>query len=749
MKKIAILSLNLISFATAANIGSVNFEGLNYLSDQVAMDISGIHPGMDANAENINEAIVRLFSQGYFEDVYVKQTGNALTFVVKEKPSISKIDIENVVTNDKDAIKGLIGIKAGQMYDEIAISRAKARIKQFYEVKGFFDTVVEEKVENLNDKKSSVHITLNINRGENIIIKKVNLIGAEKFDYGDFEPVIENKQRELLGWMWGFNDGKTKTFELPNDANKIREEYYKKGYLDASVSEPILKADMNDYSADITYYISEGNRYKVGKIDIQYPENVNLDKEKVIKNLKLQSGDKMNAAWLRKDMGTLEDLVADQGFAYVRILPKTRQDKENSIVDINYIVIPEEKVYIRNVTISGNDKTEDRVIRREMYLTEGNLYSKTDFIDSKNALKRTGYFDEVDIKETRVGADQIDLEVVVKEAPTGSITGGIGYGSNDGLLLSAGVSEKNIFGTGLQGSINVDKSDDALNGRISLTNPRVFDSKYSLGGMIFASDYDWDDYDEKDYGFSLTAGRKLGRYTNASLTYSFTKSKINGLDAFYKAAGYMDGDHTKSSIIPAISFNNTDDYFIPRSGIIAGASMEFAGLGGDIDYMKARGNFNWYYGLRDYIDWDLIFRYKANAGYMWNTDDDLPINEKLFLGGMKSIRGYSNRSVPKKRICLYGRGCELIGYGGLMSFNNSAELSFPLIERLKMRLIGFFDYGTIGDDSFTEEYRYSTGAGIEWMTPIGPLQLYFVKPLNEKDGDDTNSFEFSIGHSFN
>ena len=477
MKKIAILSLNLISFAAAANIGSVNFEGLNYLSDQVAMDISGIHPGMDANAENINEAIVRLFSQGYFEDVYVKQTGNALTFVVKEKPSISKIDIENVVTNDKDAIKGLIGIKAGQMYDEIAISRAKARIKQFYEVKGFFDTVVEEKVENLNDEKSSVHITLNINRGENIIIKKVNLIGAEKFDYGDFEPVIENKQRELLGWMWGFNDGKTKTFELPNDANKIREEYYKKGYLDASVSEPILKADMNDYSADITYYISEGNRYKVGKIDIQYPENVNLDKEKVIKNLKLQSGDKMNAAWLRKDMGTLEDLVADQGFAYVRILPKTRQDKENSIVDINYIVIPEEKVYIRNVTISGNDKTEDRVIRREMYLTEGNLYSKTDFIDSKNALKRTGYFDEVDIKETRVGADQIDLEVVVKEAPTGSITGGIGYGSNDGLLLSAGVSEKNIFGTGLQGSINVDKSDDALNGRISLTNPRVFDSK--------------------------------------------------------------------------------------------------------------------------------------------------------------------------------------------------------------------------------------------------------------------------------
>ena len=358
-------------------------------------------------------------------------------------------------------------------------------------------------------------------------------------------------------------------------------------------------------------------------------------------------------------------------------------------------------------------------------------------------------FDEVEIKENRVSNDKIDLEVVVKEAPTGSITGGIGYGSDDGLLLSGGISDRNVFGTGLHGAFSVEKSDDALSGRISLTNPRVFDSEYSLGGAIFANDYDWNDYDEKSYGFSITGGRKLGRYTDASLTYYFEKSEIKGLNQYYAAAGYQDGKNLKSSIIPAITFNNTDDYYLPRSGVIASTSLEYAGLGGDIEYTKARGSFNYYFGLRDYIDYDIIFRYKAAAGYIWETGKKIPINEKLFLGGMKNVRGYDSRSIPKKQICLAANNCRYIETGGMQSFNNSFELSFPVIDRLKMRLVTFFDYGMIGDNSWNEEERYSAGAGIEWMTPMGPLQLYFVKPLNKKPHDDTNSFEFSIGSRFN
>ena len=749
MKKNIFLLLAGVSVALSAQIKSVNFEGLNYLSPKVAQDISGLKIGDTITGENTNAAISNLFAQGYFNDVYIKENSGNITIVVDEKPTIAKVDIENVVSNDREQITQLIGIKPGQMYDEVAIARAKERVKQYYEVKGFFDTVVETKALPVHENQKSVQVVFMVNRGENIIIENVNLVGADKLDYGDIEPAVANKERELFGWLWGFNDGKVKIHELPNDPARIQEEYYKKGYLDAEVSNPILNADINSYTADLTYYVKEGNRYRVGTVDIEAPDEVEINKEKMIKSFKLESGDKMNSEFLRRDMKKLEEAVADQGFAYVRVLPQTRQDPETNTVDIKYVVVPERKVYIRNVTISGNDKTADKVIRREMYLTEGNLYSRTDYTDSLNALKRTGYFEEVEIKETRVGDNEIDLEVVVQEAPTGSITGGIGYSSSDGILLSAGISDRNVFGTGLKGEISVEKSDDSISGRIGLTNPRIFDSEYSLGGTIYANDYEWSDYSEKSIGFTGTLGRKLGRYTSASLSYIIEQTKIEGLDAYYAAAGYRNGKSIKSALIPAITFNNTDDYFLPRSGAIASASVEYAGLGGDIEFTKARANLNWYFGMKDYINWDIIFRYKAAAGYIWNDDrDKLPINEKLFLGGMKSIRGYDSRSIPKSEVCIGANQCKFIETGGMQSFNNSFELSFPLIDRLKMRLVAFFDYGMIGDNSWDEEIRYSAGGGLEWMTPIGPLQLYLVKPLNKQPNDETNSFEFNIGARF-
>ena len=392
-------------------------------------------------------------------------------------------------------------------------------------------------------------------------------------------------------------------------------------------------------------------------------------------------------------------------------------------------------------------KTADSVVRREMYLTEGELYNRTDLVDSKNSLRRTGYFDDVEITENVVNDNEIDLNIDVKEAPTGSITGGIGYGSSDGILLSASVSEKNIFGSGISGYVSAEKSDDQLSGAIGFTNPRIYNSEYSLSGQIYARDWDWDDYKEKAYGASATIGRKLGRYTSAYLTYEIEKSKINGLNAYYEKAGYQNGNNLKSSLIPSIVFNNTDDYYLPRSGIIASASLDYSGLGGDIEYLKGNANFNWYFGMKDYIDWDLIFRYKAGAGYFFN-DKNLPVNKKLFLGGMRSVRGYDGRSIPKRKICLDSSHCNYIETGGKQSFNNSFELSMPLIDRINMRFVTFFDYGMIGDDSWSESKRYSAGAGIEWRTPVGPLQLFWVKPLNKEDYDSTNSFEFTIGARF-
>lgn len=748
MKKTTYLALFLANLAFGATaIKSVNFEGLKQISPLVAQNISGLKIGDTITGYNTNKAITNLFNQGYFDDIYITENNGNLTIHVKEKPIISKLDIEGVVTNDRTAMEQIIGLKLGQAYDKVALNQVKERVRQFYEVKGYFDTIVETEEEFLDEDKSSLHLTVIVNRGENIIIKNVNLVGAKKLKYSDIRPAIANKQREMLGWMWGFDDGKLKTADLPNDPARIQNEYMKRGYLNATVSAPFVNTYMSNYTADLTYYITEGERFRVSEISIEAPEYLELDTKKIIKDLKLRSGKRFNADWIRRDIAKLENLVADKGYAYVEVNPDLKPDNENNTVKINYIIKPHAQIYVRNVTISGNEKTADSVVRREMYLTEGELYNRTDLVDSKNSLRRTGYFDDVQITENVVNDNEIDLNIDVKEAPTGSITGGIGYGSGDGLLLSASVSEKNIFGSGISGYVNAEKSDDQLSGAIGFTNPRIYNSEYSLSGQIYARDWDWNDYDEKAYGASATIGRKLGRYTSAYLTYEIEKSKINGLNAYYKKAGYQNGNNLKSSLIPSIVFNNTDDYYLPRSGIIASASLDYSGLGGDIEYLKGNANFNWYFGMKDYIDWDLIFRYKAGAGYFFD-DKNLPVNKKLFLGGMRSVRGYDGRSIPKRKICLDSSHCNYIETGGKQSFNNSFELSMPLIDRINMRFVTFFDYGMIGDDSWSESKRYSAGAGIEWRTPVGPLQLFWVKPLNKEDYDSTNSFEFTIGARF-
>lgn len=748
MKKTTYLALFLANLAFGATaIKSVNFEGLKQISPLVAQNISGLKIGDAITGYNTNKAITNLFNQGYFDDVYITENNGNLIVHVKEKPIISKLDIEGVVTNDRTAMEQIIGLKLGQTYDKVALNQVKERVRQFYEVKGYFDTVVEIEEEFLDEDKSSLHLTVIVNRGEKITIKNVNLVGAKKLKYSDIRPAIANKQRETFGWMWGFDDGKLKTADLPNDPARIQNEYMKRGYLNATVSAPFVNTYMSNYTADLTYYITEGERFKVSEISIEAPQYLELDTKKIIKDLKLKSGKRFNADWIRRDIAKLENLVADKGYAYVEVNPDLKPDNENNTVKINYIIKPHSQIYVRNVTISGNEKTADSVVRREMYLTEGELYNRTDLVDSKNSLRRTGYFDDVEITENVVNDNEIDLNIDVKEAPTGSITGGIGYGSGDGLLLSASVSEKNIFGSGISGYVSAEKSDDQLSGAIGFTNPRIYNSEYSLSGQIYARDWDWDDYEEKAYGASATIGRKLGRYTSAYLTYEIEKSKINGLNAYYKKAGYQNGSNIKSSLIPSIVFNNTDDYYLPRSGIIASVSLDYSGLGGDIEYLKGNANFNWYFGMKDYIDWDLIFRYKAGAGYFFD-DKNLPVNKKLFLGGMRSVRGYDGRSIPKKKICLDNTHCNYIETGGKQSFNNSFELSMPLIDRINMRFVTFFDYGMIGDDSWSESKRYSAGAGIEWRTPVGPLQLFWVKPLNKEDYDSTNSFEFTIGARF-
>ncbi|EPI3212560.1 outer membrane protein assembly factor BamA [Campylobacter jejuni] len=739
MKKHLISICALVAMANAATIKDIKFIGLNHLSNTSAINIAGLKIGEEINPAKINTAILNLYKQNYFENIAVENNNGILEIIVTEKPTIAKVSITGIASNDRKQVESILGIKRGTLLDEGSIKEAIERIKAYYEAKSYFDTIVEYKKKTL-ENTDGLELEFIVNRGENIIIDNVHLSGAKKFSYSDIEPAVVNKEKEFMGWMWGRNDGKLKVFELSNDSSRIADEYMKKGYLDVQVSSPYLKTYTDTYQANLTYFIKEGKPYKIKSISIENPLFDDKQNAQTVKDLRSSAGKTINIEDIRKDVKTIETQSADLGYAFVEVYPDIQKNDQTQEATVVFKVIPHDKVYIRNVIISGNSRTVDRVIRRELYITEGNLYNRTDLSESKNALKRTSYFDDVNIKEEKVDNTHIVLIVDVKEASTGAISGGIGYGSSDGILLNASLSDTNIFGSGIKSSVSVDKSDDTLSGRISLVNPRVLDSQYSLGGTLYSNDYEWDNYSEKNYGFDITVGRQFARYYNVSLTYNLEQSDIYHLSPTLLRTGYELGKSIKSSITPAITFNNTDDYYLPRSGIIASTSLEYAGLGGDQEFISSSSKFNFYQGLQDYIGYDLIYRYKASFYKVWD-EGYLPINQRIYLGGIRSIRGFESRTVSPKNQW----GDEV---GGTIAFANSVELSFPLIDRIKLRGSVFFDYGMIGRKNLDEIKRMSTGIGIEWITPIGPLQLVFAKPLNDKKGDDTNSFEFNLGTRF-
>ncbi|HEG0273515.1 TPA: outer membrane protein assembly factor BamA [Campylobacter coli] len=738
MKKIISICA-LVALSNAAVIKEIKFSGLNHLSNASALNLTGLKIGETINLDKINTAILNLYKQNYFENIAVEENNGILNIIVTEKPSIAKISITGIASNDRKQVESILGIKRGTLFDEASAKEASERIKAYYEAKSYFDTIVEYRKKTLENTEG-LELEFIVNRGENIIINNVNLSGAEKFSYSDIEPAIVNKEKEFMGWMWGRNDGKLKIFELSNDSARISDEYMKKGYLDVQVSSPYLKTYTDTYQANLTYFIKEGKPYKIENISIENPLFSEEENIQNVKNLRSTQGKLINIEDIRKDVKTIETQSADLGYAFAEVYPDIQKNDQTQEASVVFKVILHDKVYIRNVIISGNSRTVDRVVRRELYITEGNLYNRTDLSESTNALRRTSYFDDVEIKEEKVDDTHIDLIVNVKEASTGAISGGIGYGSSDGLLLNASLSDTNIFGSGIKSSVSVDKSDDTLSGRISLINPRILDSQYSLGGTLYSNDYEWDNYSEKNYGFDITLGRQFARYYNVSLTYNLEQSDIYHLSPTLLRTGYELGKTIKSSITPAITFNNTDDYYLPRKGIIASTSLEYAGLGGDQEFLSSSSKFNFYQGLQDYIGYDLIYRYKASFYKVWD-EGYLPINQRIYLGGIRSLRGFESRTVSPKNEW----GDEV---GGTIAFANSVELSFPLIDRIKLRGSVFFDYGMIGNKNLDEIQRMSTGLGIEWITPIGPLQLVFAKPLNDKKGDDTNTFEFNLGTRF-
>jgi len=747
-----LLPLQLVAY----QVKKINYEGLVHISKGVALSMLSFKAGDDVSNEEIDKALKSYYKQGYFNDIWVTYNNGALTFHFKEKAVIAKVVLEGWKENDDDVMQNVVRIKKGSLFDKAKLEAAKKRIIAAISQDGKIDSVVEIKTQKL--QSGGIKVTFIVNEGEEIIINKLRYSGVKQLNPSDFDEVIANKEHQFMGWFWGRNDGKLHLQDLQYDPLRIRDFYMQHGFLDAKVDEPFVRVNFDSYKAQMSYQVNEGKPYHIKNISIYQTQEV-IDPKKLLQEISLQKGDVFNIQKFRKDAQKIKTKIADLSYAYVQVVPDLKKDEKTHQVNVIFKVMPGQRVKIHDVIISGNTRTLDRIVRRELYLGPGDMYSLTDLQDSRNALGRLGFFDGTTIEEKRYSNDEMDLIAKVKEAPTGNIQIGGGYGSYGGLLVNIAVNDRNLWGSGIGVGVKAEKSQKTKNLSFNISNSRLNDSDFSGNFSIYSSSYEYNDYSVDSQGVTLGTGHRFSRFISGYLSYNYSANKYD----IYHPENLLDNytyyfeNYSKSSLIMSINFDNTDDYYLPRKGFVIAQSFEKSGLGADADFFKSRTRFSAYKGLQDFVGFDAIFRYKARFYFAENTGY-LPIAERFYMGGIGSVRGYQSYSLSPavKEIDEAGN----ISYrrvGGRQTFSNSVELSFPLIDKAKMRLVTYLDWGFIGQNSLSEISRGGYGTGIEWFSPVGPIQLMFSKAINPLKHDDpdknlpadkTTSFEFTMGQRF-
>ena len=668
---------------------------------------------------------------------------------------LSAQKVDNITINgtkNADKIKNFITLKEGEDYSISKVEASKQIISQALSSQGFKDSVVTSSVTNT---ANGAKVTFDVKEGEKITIQKINFVGNNSVDSSILKSNLVNREVESFGWFPGRNSGDADMLQMKYDKMRVREEYLKRGYLDAKVSDPQVDIDPETHAATVTYNVSEGPVYNVSSVGLSLGAPEGVDETEIKNSLKITAGQPFNVVHLRSDMSMISDKIGEKGYAYVKVAPDVQKAGSGQVA-IVYRAMPGQKVKIGNISVKGNSKTKESVVRRYMYEAPGDLYNSTDIKDSKKALLRTGFFDKVKIdKKQSTSSDVVDLDIDVKEAKTGSVTAGGSYSSTDGFAINLGLKDRNAFGTGIEMGTDLVYGKSNKSASIHFNNPRIFDSKNSFGGSLFytkRSIKDYEDGPEGDRyeglstkGGSLSIGRELARDWKASIGMSYTNVKYDNINTNYIDYHAEDPalrDYTKKSLLGSLTYNSTNRYYNPDEGIYARLNLEHAGGCSDSDaecvkFTSVDFKFAAYYGFKESYDHDLILRYKLKAGNISHKDNKLvPVAERYTLGGYaRGVRGFRSGTIDP-------------GYGGYKMAVTSLEANVPTYITKEMRLTFFYDYGAIGIDSISEIKKQSAGAQIEWRSPMGPVSFIFAKPINEDKDDETSVFEFGMSTNF-
>ncbi|SKA75691.1 outer membrane protein assembly factor BamA [Desulfobaculum bizertense] len=726
-------------------IADIRVEGNKFLEKDVVLMRLRSRKGDIYDPKALNEDVKRVYGLGYFKDVRVdmdeSSDGVVLTFTVEERPRIQAISVLGTEELDADDVQELMSTKIGAVLNPKMLSDDLGKIKEEYRKKGFYNAKVSY---NLDETGPQARLNITVDEGNKLYIEKIAIEGAEQISESELKSELALDERGIFSWITG--TGVLKEDLLTRDSAAIEAYYGNHGFIDVKVGQPDVRFE--DDGIYITFKVEEGTRYKVGEVTYDGDILDSVDKLKKITKLDDDSaeGEYFNRSVLHKDSQRLTEYYSNYGYAYAEADYSLNPDKEKGLVGVAFHMKKREKIYIRHVSIEGNSKTRDNVIRRELRLADGDLYSGYRLRRSGQRLGYLDYFDNADIQPVPSGEPGLmDLKVKVKEKNTGRLSAGVGYSSADGGFLTGSIEERNLFGkgyyTGFTGTIG--GSDSQY--KISFTNPHVYDSPWSAGGDLYLTRVDWDDYDRDTTGGRVRVGYPLGEYTTFVWNYRLEHYEVSDVsDDAATQIKEVEGKHWLSSTTVGLKRRTTDKRFDPSRGSTSSLSVEYAGgvLLGDDEFIKVVADHSQYYPLW----WGTTFHIHGRAGYAFeNGSDEIPVFERFYLGGINSVRGYKSRRISPVDPATGDR----IG-GDKMAFVN-VEYIFPLMEELGLKGVVFFDAGEVWDDdeSMDLDWKKSIGGGIRWYSAFGPLRLEYGYALDEvPDQGGKGKLEFSMGQFF-
>ncbi len=721
----------------------ISIDGNLRIEAEAIKRVVKTQPGDIYNPKNLSDDLKAIFAMGYFDDIQIlsepRPDGVMVTFKIKEKPTLRAVRFSGIRwAFEEEEVAEVITAKRGSILNINVIQNDIDRITELYKEENYHNVNVDYKIYERKDNQADIEYI--IEEGEKFQIERIMFEGNEAFSDKELKRQMATAEENILSWFTSAGD--LDENKLEQDVARLTSFYKNNGYMQARVGEP--EVNFVGQEIEITIEINEGPRFRVGEVSLT--GDLILEQAELIESLKIRQEEFYNREILRGDVLNLTDLYSNQGFAYADVAPQVKQDSEKRVVDIVFDIKKGQQVYFEKIIISGNTKTRDKVIRRQLRVYEQEQFSSTRLKRSIRNLYRLDYFEQVNVDTSKGSADdKMVLKIDVVEKSTGAFSFGAGYGNADKLYGTISISERNLFGRGqkleLKGTMGSKTQDIDL----TFTEPYVWDIPLSGTLTFYNWKYDFEEYDKDSFGFGLSFSYPIFNYTRARLGYVYDIADISNISSDAPdSIKELNGKNTKSSIKSSLRYDSRDSTFVPSEGSNHGFSFEFAGLGGDIGFMKYIGETTYYLPLF----WGLVLAPHAEAGYVNKTrTKKLPDYEKFYLGGIGSLRGF-------KRDDLAPRDNDNNSIGGDKYVQFNLDLTFPLLKDQGVFGGLFFDTGRVyGDNESIEldpgDLRQSAGLGIRWMSPMGPVRLEYGFILDQKETDDgPGNWEFSMASAF-